>query len=205
MSNESLHLGLNQLFEESKQGSVTVNRICRVLAGRGYAILLIIFSLPFCLPITIPGLSTPFGLALAFLGLRLAFGKRLWWPHWILKKEVSPHALQSVIGRSQRIVRSLQRILYPRLTFLVNHPLAHRVHGLMIFVLSILLALPLPFPFTNMFAAVPIVCLGFGLLEDDGVAIIVAYIFGLTCFAYFGFLLWLGGVGLKHVMNIYRA
>lgn len=193
---ESLDDKLELILKESKDQKMTLGRVCQILSGRGYAVLLILFSLPFCFPISIPGLSTPFGLLLAFLGLRLAFGKRLWWPKWILAKEVSHSTLKSVIGKLQGALLRLEKVLHPRLLFLVKHPLAHRLHGLLIFALSLFLSLPLPIPFSNTLSALPLLCLGLGLLEDDGVLVIIAYSLSLVCFLFFGFIFWYGGANL---------
>ncbi|MEI6035553.1 MAG: exopolysaccharide biosynthesis protein [Verrucomicrobiae bacterium] len=39
------------------------------LQGRVYTLLLVLLCLPFCQPIALPGLSTPFGVVIALLGL----------------------------------------------------------------------------------------------------------------------------------------
>jgi hypothetical protein len=196
---DSLDARMEQILREASSHPVTIRRIYQILAGRGYAALLCLFSLPFCLPITIPGLSTPFGFLLAFLGLRLAFGQRPWWPKWILSKEVSYATLKSIFDKMQWALSKLERVLHPRLSILVEHPIAHRVHGLLIFVLSLLLSIPFPVPFTNTFSALPIFCLGLGLLEDDGQFVIIAYALSLLSFIFFGFLFWFGGASLHRI------
>ena len=203
-SQESLDAKLEELLKESSlTGSITLGRVCDILSGRGYAVLLILFSFPFCFPISIPGLSTPFGLLLAFLGLRLAFGKKPWWPKWILSKEVSHATLQSIFNKLQGALSRLEKALHPRLLMLVQHPLAHRAHGLLICALSLLLSLPLPIPFSNTLSALPILCLGLGLLEDDGVFVIIAYALSLVSFTFFGFIFWLGGANLHRIAALF--
>jgi hypothetical protein len=193
---------LENLLLAANGQAMSLRNICNFLAGKGYGMLIALFSLPFCLPITIPGTSTPFGLLLAFLGLRVAFAKKLWWPDWILDKQVSYEAFKVVVTKTIIVAKALQKVLRPRLEILVHHPIMHRMHGLLIFALSLLLALPLPIPLTNMLTAIPIFCLGLGLLEDDGVAIIVAYILGIICFLAFGMLFWLGHAGLQKAVSV---
>ncbi|MBA2728229.1 MAG: exopolysaccharide biosynthesis protein [Parachlamydiaceae bacterium] len=190
---------LENLLQVANGNAMSLREICKHLSGRGYGVLLTIFSLPFCFPISIPGLSTPFGFLLAFLGLRVAFAKHLWWPNWILKKEVSYQTLKVVVTKTLTISKILQKVLNPRLIMLVTHPILHRMHGILIFALSILLSLPLPIPLTNMLTAIPICLLGLGLLEDDGVAVIVAYVLALICFIAFGAIFYFGGVGLQKI------
>jgi hypothetical protein len=58
---------------------------------------MLLFSLPFCQPIQIPGFSTPFGILLAFIGLRIAFGHRVWFPKKLLEKKISYRVLKKFL------------------------------------------------------------------------------------------------------------
>jgi hypothetical protein len=196
-SKASLTSLLEDLLKAADGKAMTIKQISEHLDGRGVGVLIVLFSLPFCFPISIPGLSTPFGVLLAFLGLRIAFAKKPWWPNWVLNKEVPYDTLDKVVTKTITISKMLQKVIKPRLTTLITQPIIHRMHGLIIFALAFLLALPLPIPLTNMLTAIPICCLGLGLLEDDGIAVIVAYIFALIGFSAFGAIIYLGGIGLS--------
>ena len=165
--------------------TITLAQIFHILSGKGYAALLILFSFPFCLPIQIPGFSTPFGLILIFLGLRVAFGKRLWWPKWILNKSFSSSIVDKLVNKTIYVMQKMQKFFHPRLQFLTKESHLHRLHGLVVAILAIFLSLPLPIPFTNMLAALPILSMGLGLLEDDGVFILIAYGLALVCIGLF--------------------
>lgn len=197
----SLYFLLEDLLIHANGNPVTLETICEKLSGRGYGVLITLFSLPFCFPISVPGLSTPFGLLLAFLGLRVAFAKKPWWPKWMLNKEVPYDSLNMVITKALSVVQKLQKVLKPRLVVLATHPFFHRLHGLLIFALAALLSLPLPIPLTNMLTAVPIFCLGLGLLEDDGVAIIIAYVLALICFIAFAGIFYFGNMGVHKFLD----
>jgi len=195
----SLTYLLENLLQEANGKAVSLREICDRLSGRGYGVLMTLFSFPFCFPISVPGLSTPIGILLLFLGFRITFGKHPWWPNWVLKKEVSYKTLQIVVSKKLVLVNLLQNVLKPRLIMLVTQPILHRVHGLLLVALSFLLAFPVPLPLTNMVAAIPICCLGLGLLEDDGVAVIIAYILSIVCFIIYGAIFYMGGIGLYKV------
>lgn len=174
------HTFVNSLKEIQARLNVTktikIGEIFEILAGRGYAALLILLSFPFCLPIQIPGFSTPFGLILVFLGLRIAFGQKPWWPKWVLNKELSAESMSKLIDKLLYWLQKNKWMIFrPRLTFLSQSPFFHRLNGLLICILGFFLSLPLPIPMTNLLSAVPIFCLGLGLLEDDGVLILIAY------------------------------
>jgi hypothetical protein len=65
-----------RLFEEkAKKGSISVERILKILSGKGKDFIIMLMALPFCLPIQIPGLSVPFGLIIALMGVRLIIGE----------------------------------------------------------------------------------------------------------------------------------
>ncbi|WP_068470743.1 exopolysaccharide biosynthesis protein [Candidatus Protochlamydia phocaeensis] len=173
-------LMLAQQTEEIK-----IEQMLFILAEKGYAALLILLSLPFCLPVQIPGFSTPFGLLLALIGLRMAFGKSQWWPQWILIKSLKSQSVITLAEKAISIVKWMQKILHPRLIFLTRSALFSRLNGLVVFVLSLFLSLPLPIPLTNLMSAVPLFCMGLGLLEDDGLMILVSYVLSLLCLLFF--------------------
>lgn len=173
---ESFLDSLQKISDLTKENDeIEMRQITSILSGKGYSALLIIFSLPFCIPIQIPGFSTPFGIILGFLGLRIAFAKKPWWPQWVLEKKVKSHLVQRVVEKSIVSVRYIQKFLYPRLVILTQNQFFYRLNGLLICFLAFLLALPLPIPFTNLFSAIPILFIGLGLLENDGLFILLAY------------------------------
>lgn len=177
----SLEKQLDRLLKLSETQDLSIQTILNTLAGRGHAILLILFSLPFCQPIQIPGFSTIFGIVLGFIGLRIAFGHRAWLPQKILEKKIAHTTLKKAAAFTIKIVGKLQFLISTRWTWLVQNHLLRVVHGLTIAFLSLILALPLPIPFTNLLAASPILAFGLAMLEDDGVFIVVAYLLTFLC------------------------
>lgn len=188
----SLAIRLNILLAEAKGEDVPIELIINNLKGRGLAALLIIFVLPSCLPVQIPGLSTVFGIILFFIGLRVTFGYRSWIPQTLMNKTVPFHTLKKISEIAIQITNKLRFLTSTRMTYLVQNPVLRVMHGLAIAILSLLLALPIPIPFTNMLCAFPILAFGLALLEDDGVMIIVAYVLFFICLAVFASLLFFG-------------
>lgn len=192
---------LQTLVDMAKQGgTIKIKEIFTLFAGKGAAALLIILSLPFCLPIQIPGFSTPFGILLAFMGVRIAFGHHLWWPKWILEKPLQAELVEKLAEKTIKAVVFMQKMFHPRLSFLVNTPWIHRLHGLLTALLALFLALPLPLPMTNLLSAFPIFFIGIGLLEDDGVAILIGYFLAFVALSAFTFLFYLGK---EHLVAIF--
>ena len=171
------------------------------LTGRGHAALLIVLGLPFCLPIPLPGLSVVFGVVLVFVGLRIAFGHRPWLPRWVLDRPLKKESLLGLARGLASFERRTSKMLRPRLVVLCRDPRMHRLNGILVALMGILLALPLPIPFTNIPAAIPILMLGLGMLEDDGLFVVFGYAGAFFALGLFFALFWFGGIGLKHILD----
>ncbi len=181
----TLEEGILILQKKGENASISIEELLHVLSGKGQSLILLFLSLPFCQPLQIPGLSTPFGLAIAFIGLRIAFGKRVWLPKRLLAKTITPHVLQKIIGKTLWLVRKAKHLAHPRLTWLRHYPALNIINGLLIATLGIFLALPLPIPLSNLTAAWSIFFIGLGVLEDDGIFILIGYLISLLTFAFF--------------------
>lgn len=173
------------LQEKSKNSSISIEEILNILSEKGQILIILIFSVPFCQPLQIPGLSTPFGLAIAFIGLKMAFGKYAWLPKGILAKSISQRTLQKITDKILWLLKKTKGWIYPRLGWLCYYSSAHLINSLLIFFLGILLALPLPAPFSNLMVAWSLLFIGLGLLKDDGVFILMGYLMSLITFGYF--------------------
>lgn len=175
------------LILQKKNGntSISIGEILQTLSEKGQLLMILFLSIPFCQPLQIPGMSVPFGLAIAFLGLKMTFGKYAWLPKSILAKTISGHSLQLITEKVLWLLKKMSRWIYPRLIWLCDHPALQIFNGLLISFLGILLALPLPAPFTNLMAAWSIFLLGLGLLKEDGLFILLGYFSSLLTFGFF--------------------
>lgn len=180
----SLEEELLLLKEEGKDSPLAISKILKLLSGKGRALILVFLSLPFCQPIQIPGLSTPFGLAIAFLGLRLAFGKKVWLPKSLLEKKVPVETLQKTADMALGLVRKVRPWIHPRISWLCYS----FANGLIISALGIFLALPLPIPLSNLASAWSILLISLGILEDDGLFVLIGYVTSVMTFILFLFI-----------------
>jgi hypothetical protein len=168
--------------------SVTLHEVIHTLRGRAYTLLLILFALPFITPIPLPGLSTPFGLAIAFIALRLALGQRPWLPMKLQRKELPAGFFAKVFTVAARVISFMEKFLRPRLAVLTGSGVLQQLHAFVILIAALTLLLPLPIPFTNSFPAWTILLLAGGLLERDGVFILAGYAVFALGVLYFVFL-----------------
>lgn len=167
---------------------VTLREVIYTLRGRAYTLLLILLALPFITPLPLPGLSTPFGLAIAFIALRLALGQQPWLPMKLQRKELPPGFFGKLFAFTTRIITQLEKFLRPRLAVLTASGLLLQLHAFFILMAAVVLLLPLPIPFTNSFPAWTILLLAGGLLERDGVFILAGYVVFALGVLYFMFL-----------------
>jgi hypothetical protein len=187
----------DRLEKTLNQKGLTVSQLVFALEGKGHAAIMAVLALPFCFPIQIPGLSTPFGIILIFSGLRIAFAQAPWLPGWLMVRDIPDGTAHSLLRGLRWIATPAEKILHPRLYGLCRNPTLHRIHGLLIAFLAILLALPLPIPFSNLLAAVPILLISLALLEDDGAFLIAGYLTAIPCVVFFGSLFLYGPKAVK--------
>ncbi|MDP1579230.1 MAG: exopolysaccharide biosynthesis protein [Candidatus Didemnitutus sp.] len=156
--------------------AVTLREVIYVMRGRAYLLLVVLLTLPFLTPIPLPGLSTPFGLAIAAIALRLALGQRPWLPARWQRLALPKGFLHRVLTVARWIIRLLEKLLRPRWAWLTETPALKQLHACTMLLAALVLLLPLPIPFTNSFPAWAILLLAGGLLERDGVAVLLGYV-----------------------------
>lgn len=179
---------LAELRDKSGQRALTLREVIYTLHGRAYMLLVLLLALPFITPIPLPGLSTPFGLAIALIALRLSLGQRPWLPMKLQRKELPAGFFGRVFTLAEKVLRFFEKFLRPRLTALTDTPFLAQLHALLMLVAAVALLLPLPIPFTNSFPAWAILLIAAGLLERDGLFILAGYLIFVAGVLYFIFL-----------------
>jgi hypothetical protein len=134
---QSLERLLEKLLKETEGKDLSLQRIADLLGDTGQAILLVLFSFPFCQPLQIPGFSTPFGIIISLIGIRMTFGGKLWMPQFIGKKKISYHNLEKIVHLTIKAVKKLHFLLAARLDYLVQNPCFHCLNGALIASFSI--------------------------------------------------------------------
>ncbi len=187
------------ILKEFEVETVTLREVLGLLQGRGYVLLLMLLALPFCTPVPLPGLSTPFGATIALIGLRLACGARPWLPERLLDTRLPPEIFARVFAVTRRLILAFERLLRPRLLWLTASNRLRQLHAMPVVVCAMLLLLPLPVPFSNTLPSWGILLIAGGLLERDGAFIAAGYLTTLLTVAFFT-LLGLFGVEGFHVL-----
>jgi len=176
------------LRERSEQKALTFHETIEALGPRGYAVLVLILALPFAQPIPIPGLSTVFGLMIAHVAFSFVLGREPWVPKRFETRTIPSGFFNKVIRLAAWIIRLLEKRLHPRISVLADIVWVRRAHAGLMVISGLVLALPLPFPFTNSFPAWTIIFVAAGLLERDGLSILFGYVTFVAGILYFVFL-----------------
>ncbi len=189
---------LFDLMREFGEHPVTLRGVLVRLRGRAYMLVIILLALPFLQPIPLPGLSTPFGLAIVLISLRLSLGQRPWLPKKIQRLKIPPGFFPKVINAAAKFIRFLEKFLSPRLLALTESGLLRQLHALVMLVAASVLLLPLPIPFSNNLPAWAILFVAAGLLERDGWFICFGYATLALSIAY----IWLFGEAASHLLEV---
>lgn len=188
---------LEDLRLQFGEHAVKLRTVLYVLRGRAYMLVVILLCLPFLLPVPLFGLSTPFGMAIVLISLRMALGQRPWLPMKIQRLDIPPGFFPKVIALAAKIIRAMERFLRPRWLVLTESGVILQLHAVAMVMAASILLLPLPIPFSNGLPAWGIIFFAGGLLERDGVFIV----FGYLMLAATGVYLWLFGEAANQLVH----
>lgn len=169
---------LEQVVEDHKQDTVSIDELKTALHERGFAVLLIIFCMPMCVPVPVPpGYTALFSVPLFILSVQLIAGMDSpWLPRWLRNKRVRRSLIAAIAEKAIPLLRKVERYLKPRWPFATGKTGEQSI-GVFTFLFTVSIAVPLPF--TNLIPAYGVVLMCLGLLSRDGVTIILGKILGV--------------------------
>jgi len=193
----SLAEELRLLAQQVPEHAITLGELMTTLGARVTALLIMICALPFCSPITIPGLSTPFGLVIAVLAGRYAAGHAPWLPQRLQRVVLPPKTLAKVLAAGGKVIGWIEVRMKARWLWVVDAHWKLRLHAIVIVLAALVMTVPLPPfpPLTNTLPALTIVLLTMSTLEKDGIGILAGhslFLGTLIYFAFWGAVIWEG-------------
>jgi hypothetical protein len=180
-----LSTDLEALHSRMKDQSLTLGELKQALKGRGSAMLLVLLALPFCF-VAIPGLSMPFGVAICCIGARMVIGGEPWLPRFVMHRRLSTARSNQLLTAAIKVARMLESFVRPRLAFLHAGPTMLRLIGLGVVIASLGLMLPLPIPFSNSIPAWAVVLLAIGMMEKDGLCVLLGHLTVVATWVFIG-------------------
>jgi hypothetical protein len=172
---------LRALVDSATGESITIREIIEAFGDRAFGFVLILFSLPNCVPAP-PGIAGIVGTPVLIFGIQMMLGHhRPWLPDFILRRSVSLEKFRKVIDIAEPRMRKLEAVCNPRLTGLFG-PWGDRLVGL--FAVLAAISVLIPFPGTNFPPSIALVIVSIAVMEEDGYFLIGGFLIGIAGLAY---------------------
>jgi len=186
----SLGETLSRTLETIQGETVTLRDLMTAIGEQGLLVLCAIATLPFLIPVSIPGVSTVFGAAIVLLAAAITLNRLPWLPKRILDRPLETAKLLPALHKGVKLVSRLDAWLRPRLPALTIGPMA-RFNGLILGFAGLLLMAPFGLiPFSNTAPAVAILLLTMGMLQRDGLFVVLGYAGTVLTVVYFTVLIY---------------
>lgn len=171
---------LDRLSEDIEGDATSLGWILSQLHERAFGLFLLVLALPCCIPF-LYGIPQVVSLPLMFVSAQILFGRRVpWLPERLAARTVSAEGLRSLAVRAGPWLRRIEAFGSPRLTALTRAPL-DRLVGLALVLFSASILVPLPG--TNTVPGFAVVIVAMGLLQRDGVLVILGTLLGTAWIA----------------------
>lgn len=169
---------------------VSVAELMERIGEQGMLLFAIFLIIPFLVPVSIPGVSTVFGLVITLIGVGVALNRTPWLPQRLMRRRVPTAHLVRAFEQGARLVARIERFLHPRLAALTTGAAISRFNGLMLVVAGVLLMAPFGLvPFSNTLPGLAILFLAVGILQKDGLFVLLGYLMVIATIAYFAALI----------------
>ena len=171
---------LAQLASDAGDTTVTLDWILAQLHERAFGLFLLILALPCCIPL-LYGIPQVVALPLSFVSAQILMGRRVpWLPGKLGARTISAQALTNLSRRAGPWLKRIEAFSRPRLARLTYAP-ADRIVGLALVLFSASILVPLPG--TNTVPGLAVVIVAMGLLQRDGVLVLIGSALGTAWIA----------------------
>lgn len=180
---------LEQVANSLTGEKVTLRELIGYIGEQGMLLGCMLLMVPFLLPVSIPGVSTVFSVVVIFTGIGVALNRIPWLPNAILKREFATEGLVNALKGGSKMMGRIDRLIHPRWKFITASTLINRIHGFAFIFAGVLLIAPLGLvPFSNTLPALAVIFLAAGLIQRDGLFLILGYVMIIISVIYFGIL-----------------
>lgn len=163
--------------------SINIRDLSAQLGDRGFGLMLLLFSLPNAIPLPIPGISTITSMPLIFFAAQLCMGRQqIWLPEWVANRRIPMSKLRPMLQKSLPRLKRLEKYFRPRLDKITTRNF-ERFAGVLILVLALLIALPIPLG--NLPLGIAMVFLSLAITERDGAMMITGWLLTLFALCFF--------------------
>ena len=189
---------LTDVIEMLPTESVTLGTLLDMLGREGFLLLTVFLTLPFMVPVSIPGVSTLFGTVILLIGLSFMIDRQPRLPDRFVKRAFPAKKLRTALRRGVVWLHRLERVSCPRLSRLSQGSAMARLNGLMLVIGALLLMVPFGLiPLTNTLPGLAILFLSVDILQRDGGCILLGYLTNLVTVVYFTQLVTAGSFAVR--------
>lgn len=187
---------INDIYNKNVEDNIKVGTLLKSIDSGGFALLNLIFAIILMIPLP-PPIAIIAGLIIMFLSFQMIIGmKEVWLPKIITEKSIKRTTLTVIVEKSTIYLYKLERFTRRRFTF-VSNPITERIIGAFIFFLAGITLTPIVF--ANTIPGLAIILISFGMINKDGLMVIIGFIVGIFSI----FVVWLMiSVGLNVVMKV---
>ena len=167
--------------EHQGQTRLSLGAMAEALQERAFGLMILALALPCCLPFVylIPQIVA---LPMLVLTGQMASGRHApWLPEKLKTRDFDIAAMRAVVARGKRWFGWAEHIARPRLLVL-SGPRASRIIGALMMIPSASILLPIPS--TNTVPGIGVAIASIGLIERDGLMILLGLILGLVWVAF---------------------
>ncbi len=186
-TDKSFAASLSDVATNLQTEKITLRHLLTVIGEQGLLLFCMILVVPFLLPISIPGVSTVFGAVIILIGIGVTLNRVPWLPNRLMERTFKTDDLKPVMQKGAELFARIERFIRPRLMMLTTNPAINRFNGLMLTFGGVLLIFPFGLiPFSNTLPGYAILFLAAGMLQRDGIFIVLGYILNILTVFYFG-------------------
>jgi len=166
---------------------IALRDLLALMGEQGLLVFCGILAVPFLLPVTVPMMSTVFGIPMLLIGFAVMVSRVPWLPERLLAHRVSAKTVRQMLGKVRGWALRFEHLVRPRALALTGSAFINFVNGGLVVLAVGLLMAPLPLvPFVNTLPAIAIILLCFGMAERDGVVVALGWLATLVSAAYVG-------------------
>lgn len=168
---------LEDVVNQSSSDRVLVRDLVDAMESVGFGLAVMIFAFGIIIPLP-PPFPSIISIPLVIFSLQMIAGysaPKL--PKRFSNLSVKRSVLAMLIQRSSPYIRKVEKILQPRLSFMISAT-AERIIGFFILIFSTFVLLPMPL--SNFIPGLGVLLISFGLLGKDGLVVICGIIIGLV-------------------------
>ncbi len=179
---------------------VTLRELFAMLGEQGLLVFCGVLAVPFLVPVSVPAMSTVFGIPMLLIAFAVMLSRVPWLPARLLDRDIKSGTVRTVLARARSWALRFEHLVRPRLLVLSEGRTINFINGGVLALAVGLLMAPLVLvPLANTLPAIAILLMCFGMAERDGAVIALGWFATLVALAYVGGLLVLVFyVGLNH-------